>query len=170
MPIFSFTGTDNWRQIHKQTSFTFYTPNMCLKSVEKKKIWDFITRTFLWTPLKCRCLITIKKCSHRRCSIKKLLLKNGHLEISASATRHRHRHWHQHLHRHCENFILSLWEFFWENRTIRLNIQLLRLNSITQLLRLNSITSKYSIIRLNVQYTYILRCAYLPLQICCFSG
>ena len=112
MPIFSFTGTDNWRQIHKQTRFTFYTLNMCLKSVEKKKIWDFITRTFLWTPLKYRCLITIKKCSHRRCSIKKLLLKNGHLEISASATRHRHRHWHQHLRRHCESFIFSLRSFF----------------------------------------------------------
>ena len=47
MPVFSFTGytstelfrkPDKWRQIYKQTTSTFYTSNMCLKRVEKKKL------------------------------------------------------------------------------------------------------------------------------------
>ena len=47
MPVFSFTGytltelfrkPDNWRQIYKQTSSAFYTSNMCLKRIEKKKL------------------------------------------------------------------------------------------------------------------------------------
>ena len=47
MPIFSFipyTLTElfrkpnNLRQIYKQASLTFYTSNMCLKRVEKKKL------------------------------------------------------------------------------------------------------------------------------------
>ena len=47
MSIFSFTGytltelfkkPDNWQQIYKQMSSTFYTSNMCLKCVEKKKL------------------------------------------------------------------------------------------------------------------------------------
>ena len=33
-----FTEPDNWRQIYKQTSSIFYTLNMCLKRVEKKKL------------------------------------------------------------------------------------------------------------------------------------
>ena len=47
MPRFSFIGytltelfrkPDKWRQIYKQTTSTFYTSNMCLKRVEKKKL------------------------------------------------------------------------------------------------------------------------------------
>ena len=47
MPVFSFTGytltelfrkPDNWQQIYKKTTSTFYTSNMCLKRVEKKKL------------------------------------------------------------------------------------------------------------------------------------
>ena len=33
-----FRKPDNWRQIYKQTSSTFYTSNMCLKRIEKKKL------------------------------------------------------------------------------------------------------------------------------------
>ena len=33
-----FRKPDNWRQIYKQTSPTFYTSKMCLKCVEKKKL------------------------------------------------------------------------------------------------------------------------------------
>ena len=49
MPIFSFIGctptelfrkSDNWRQIYKQKSSTFYTSNICLKRVEKKKLLE----------------------------------------------------------------------------------------------------------------------------------
>ena len=32
-----FRKPDNWRQIYKQTNSTFYTSNMCLKRLEKKK-------------------------------------------------------------------------------------------------------------------------------------
>ena len=44
MPIFSFIGYtltefDNWRQIYKQMSSTFYTSKDVSKNVEKKKIW-----------------------------------------------------------------------------------------------------------------------------------
>ena len=34
-----FRKPDNWWQIYKQTSSTFYASNMCLKRVEKEKLW-----------------------------------------------------------------------------------------------------------------------------------
>ena len=50
MPIFSFIGhtlmelfrkTDDWQQIYKQSSSTFYTSNdVSLKCVEKKKLLE----------------------------------------------------------------------------------------------------------------------------------
>ena len=53
MLTFSFTGytltelfrkSDNWRQIYKQTSSTFYASDMCLKRVEKKKILERLNK------------------------------------------------------------------------------------------------------------------------------
>ena len=84
MPSFSFIGytltelfrkPDNWRQIYKQTSSTFYTSN------------DVSRRKNVTTRLRNsnNCLIAFLKkyrsshrkckCSHRRCSVKKCVLK-----------------------------------------------------------------------------------------------
>ena len=79
MPIFSFIGyiltelfrkPDNWRQIYKQTSSTFYTSN----DVSRRK-----NLLVLITELRNSYLITLLKryrSSHRRCSVKKGVLKN----------------------------------------------------------------------------------------------
>ena len=86
MPSFSFVGytltelfrkPDNWQQIYKQTSSSFYTSNY----VFRRNYFYVIAR--LWNS----CLMTLKKAknrsshlrcksSHRRCSIKKVFLKN----------------------------------------------------------------------------------------------
>ena len=77
-PILSFIGytlnelfrkTDNWRQIYKQTSSTFYTSN----DVSRRK-----NLLVLITELRNSHLITLLKryrSSHRRCSVKKVFLK-----------------------------------------------------------------------------------------------
>ena len=86
-PIFSFIGyihpdgvfrkPDNWRQIYNQTSSTFYTSN----EVSRRKNYQYVIGR-----LQNSCLITFlkkyrsidRKCrsSHRRCSVKKGVLKN----------------------------------------------------------------------------------------------
>ena len=85
MPIFIFTGcaltelfrkSDNWWQIYKQTSSTFYTSN----DVSRRKICFYVIAKLLNS-----CLITfLKICrsthqscsgSHWRCSIKKGVFK-----------------------------------------------------------------------------------------------
>ena len=76
MPIFSFTGytltelfrkPDNWRQIYKQTSSTFYTS----KDVWRRKITSTSNKVakHFWSSHRSRT-------SHRRCSVKKGVLKN----------------------------------------------------------------------------------------------
>ena len=78
MTSFSFIGytltelfrkPDNWRQIYKQTSSTFYTSN----DVSRRK-----NLLVLITELRNSHLITLLKTyrsSHRRCSVKKVFLK-----------------------------------------------------------------------------------------------
>ena len=54
---------------------------MCLKRVEKKKLWGRHSKDISWNTLAKQLFNSFRKCrsSHRRCSIKKLFLKNSNI-------------------------------------------------------------------------------------------
>ena len=94
MPIFTFIGytltelfrkSDNWRQIYKQASSTFYTSKVChSKTRWQEKIFrtskqrHFLKNLLRFTPLRNSCLITFKKSQKQPPEkfCKKAILKN----------------------------------------------------------------------------------------------
>ena len=86
MQIFSFIGhtltelfrkTDNWRKIYKQTSSTFYTSNDVSRRKNYLNVITKLRNSWLISFLKKhRSSHRRSRSSHRRCSIKKGILKN----------------------------------------------------------------------------------------------